>query len=179
MEDDETDDDSNEPCLSPQDGSVQLEIKLTGQVSTNYALPGEEEPALGTTMLENVVATHHQHIFAARLDMAVDDPAGGKDLQISEVTMYYIHKDSQQRRGCVPLCIIGPDWVLPVHSRRQSSSEVLLCQPPFGIPPPPFCCHPCLHCSAALVLSILVFLLMQQMWPVVSSHFTRHGPIRL
>ena len=64
---------------------MQLEIKLTGQVSTNYALAGEEEPVLGTTLLENVVATHHQHIFAARLDMAVDDPAGGKDLQISEV----------------------------------------------------------------------------------------------
>ena len=64
---------------------MQCEIKLTGQVSTNYALPGEEEPDLGTTMLPDVVATHHQHIFAARLDMAVDDPAGGKDLKISEV----------------------------------------------------------------------------------------------
>ncbi|KAK9834117.1 hypothetical protein WJX84_011698, partial [Apatococcus fuscideae] len=68
-----------------QDGSVQSEIKLTGQVSTNYALPGEDEPDLGTTMLPDVIATHHQHIFAARLDMAVDDPNGGRDLRISEV----------------------------------------------------------------------------------------------
>ena len=71
--------------MCTQDGSVQLEIKLTGQVSTNYALPGEDEPVLGTKLLENVVATHHQHIFAARLDMAVDDAAGGKDLVVSEV----------------------------------------------------------------------------------------------
>jgi hypothetical protein len=29
---------------------------------------------------------HHQHLFCARLDLAVDDPAGGKGLVVSEVS---------------------------------------------------------------------------------------------
>ena len=32
-----------------------------------------------------VNAQHHQHMFCARLDFAVDDPQGGKGLVVSEV----------------------------------------------------------------------------------------------
>jgi primary-amine oxidase len=31
-----------------------------------------------------VNAQHHQHLFIARLDFAVDDSNGGRDLQVSE-----------------------------------------------------------------------------------------------
>ena len=35
--------------------------------------------------MAGVNAQHHQHMFCARLDMAVDDPQGGKGLYVSEV----------------------------------------------------------------------------------------------
>ena len=40
----------------------------------------------GTLVAPNVVAAYHQHLFCARLDMAVDDPEGGKGLVVSEVS---------------------------------------------------------------------------------------------
>ena len=36
-------------------------------------------------MAPNVVAAYHQHLFCARLDLALDDPQGGKGLVVSEV----------------------------------------------------------------------------------------------
>ena len=37
--------------------------------------------------MEGVNAQHHQHMFCARLDMAVDDEEGGKGLYVSEVSL--------------------------------------------------------------------------------------------
>lgn len=67
-----------------QDGHVEFEIKLTGQLSTNALSPGEEIPAYGTLVDPGVNAQHHQHMFCVRLDMAVDDPEGGKHLEVVE-----------------------------------------------------------------------------------------------
>lgn len=36
-------------------------------------------------MAPNVVAAYHQHLFCARLDLALDDPQGGEGLVVSEV----------------------------------------------------------------------------------------------
>lgn len=62
-------------------------MKLTGIVST-HALAGEErasgDPSNGVLMLPGVVAHHHQHFFCVRLDMAVDDDAGGSALSVVE-----------------------------------------------------------------------------------------------
>ena len=69
-----------------QDGTIKYEIKLTGELSTN--LPNPEEGALspyGTMVLPGVNAQHHQHMFCARLDMAVDDAEGGRNLLVTEV----------------------------------------------------------------------------------------------
>ena len=38
-------------------------------------------------MAPHVVAAFHQHLFCARLDMAVDDADGGKGLVVSEVSL--------------------------------------------------------------------------------------------
>ncbi|MFN8635947.1 MAG: primary-amine oxidase, partial [Chloroflexota bacterium] len=58
-----------------QDGTIQLEIKMTGVVS-NGALPvGEPAPQWGTLVAPGVYAPIHQHFFNARLDVAVDGPA--------------------------------------------------------------------------------------------------------
>ena len=68
-----------------QDGTIKYEIKLTGELSTNALTFGEEAPDYGTLVMEGVNAQHHQHMFCARLDMAVDDEQGGKGLYVSEV----------------------------------------------------------------------------------------------
>ena len=68
-----------------QDGTIKYEIKLTGELSTNPLSFGEEAPEFGTLVMEGVNAQHHQHMFCARLDMAVDDEEGGKGLYVTEV----------------------------------------------------------------------------------------------
>lgn len=74
-----------------QDGSVTLDIKLTGELSTNMLSAGEEAASgkalHGTLVGPGVNAQHHQHMFCARLDMAVDDAAGGKDCLVTEVNV--------------------------------------------------------------------------------------------
>ncbi|MBM4067390.1 MAG: primary-amine oxidase [Planctomycetes bacterium] len=54
-----------------QDGSLQCEVKLTGIMNTT-ALKPKEKSAYGIEVAPQLNATFHQHIFAARLDMAVD-----------------------------------------------------------------------------------------------------------
>ncbi len=57
-----------------QDGTIQLEIKMTGVLS-NGAMPvGEPAPKWGALVAPGVYAPIHQHFFNARLDFAVDGP---------------------------------------------------------------------------------------------------------
>jgi len=74
-------------CPVLQDGTIKYEIKLTGELSTNPLSFGEESPEYGTLVMEGVNAQHHQQMFCARLDMAVDDQEGGKGLYVSEVAV--------------------------------------------------------------------------------------------
>jgi primary-amine oxidase len=54
-----------------QDGSIQMEVKLTGIMNTTALKPGE--PArYGKEVAPQVNAPYHQHYFNARLDLAVD-----------------------------------------------------------------------------------------------------------
>lgn len=71
----------------PQDGTISCEIKLTGILSTSLLSPGESQPSHGVLVGAGVNAAHHQHLFSARLDLAVDDDQGGKNLVVSEVCM--------------------------------------------------------------------------------------------
>jgi primary-amine oxidase len=67
-----------------QDGSIDFEIKLTGELSTNLLSPEEEaagKPLSGVIVSQGVNAQVHQHMFCARLDMAVD----GHENTVSEV----------------------------------------------------------------------------------------------
>lgn len=70
-----------------QDGGIQFEIKLTGELSTNQLSPGEARPEYGTLVAPAVNAQLHQHMFCVRIDPAVDDPEGGKALAVSEVAV--------------------------------------------------------------------------------------------
>jgi primary-amine oxidase len=54
------------------DGTIELEIKATGVVFTSaYPSPGRDYP-YASEVAPGLGAPHHQHLFSARLDMAVD-----------------------------------------------------------------------------------------------------------
>lgn len=59
-----------------QDGTIDFEIKLSGELSTNLLSQDEEAngdtPTHGTIVAPGINAQVHQHMFCARLDMAVD-----------------------------------------------------------------------------------------------------------
>ena len=56
-----------------QDGSIQVEAKLTGIVQTRAITDGQQTPS-ATRIGEHIVAPYHQHLFSFRLDMEVDGP---------------------------------------------------------------------------------------------------------
>ncbi|KAF8068451.1 maoI [Scenedesmus sp. PABB004] len=83
-----------------QDGTVEFQIKLTGELSTNLLSEGEgPAPAHGTLVSPGVNAQHHQHMFCARLDLAVDDDAGGRGLVVSEVDAVRMPRGPENPHG--------------------------------------------------------------------------------
>lgn len=57
-----------------QDGTVQLEIKLTGILNTYAMNPGEDLQGWGTEVYPGVNAHNHQHLFCLRVDPNIDGP---------------------------------------------------------------------------------------------------------
>ncbi|GIZ47935.1 hypothetical protein CKM354_001101000 [Cercospora kikuchii] len=57
-----------------QDGTIQLEIKLTGILNTYALAPGEDAAPWGTEVYPGVNAHNHQHLFCLRLDPNIDGP---------------------------------------------------------------------------------------------------------
>ncbi|HEX3842250.1 MAG TPA: primary-amine oxidase [Acidimicrobiales bacterium] len=55
------------------DGTIQLEVKLTGILSTQAVSVGDPTP-FATVVAPGLAAPVHQHLFCARLDMEVDGP---------------------------------------------------------------------------------------------------------
>ncbi|GAA5995428.1 uncharacterized protein JCM10292_005167 [Rhodotorula paludigena] len=55
-----------------QDGTLGLNIKLTGILNTYTAAQGEKVSAFGTLVGPGVQAHHHQHIFCLRVDPMID-----------------------------------------------------------------------------------------------------------
>jgi primary-amine oxidase len=62
------------------DGNIQLEVKLTGIMSSQGVAPGEASP-YATVVADGVAAPVHQHLFCARLDLDVD----GVENRVEEV----------------------------------------------------------------------------------------------
>jgi primary-amine oxidase len=67
------------------DGTIQLEVKLTGIMSTQALAPGEETP-YGAVIAPGLGAPIHQHLFCARLDVNVDGPVN-EAYEVSYETM--------------------------------------------------------------------------------------------
>lgn len=57
-----------------QDGTIQLDIKLTGILNTYALAPGEDTKGWGSEVYPGVNAHNHQHLFCLRLDPNVDGP---------------------------------------------------------------------------------------------------------
>ena len=57
-----------------QDGTVQLEIKLTGILNTYAMNAGEDTHGWGTEVYPGVNAHNHQHLFCMRVDPNIDGP---------------------------------------------------------------------------------------------------------
>jgi primary-amine oxidase len=55
------------------DGTIQLEVKLTGILSTQAVEPGSR-PSHASVIAPGLAAPFHQHLFSARLDVEVDGP---------------------------------------------------------------------------------------------------------
>ncbi|KAI9687610.1 MAG: hypothetical protein M1822_002220 [Bathelium mastoideum] len=58
-----------------QDGTIQLEIKLTGILNTYAMNAGEDTEGWGTEVYPGVNAHNHQHLFCLRLDPNIDGPS--------------------------------------------------------------------------------------------------------
>ena len=56
-----------------QDGTIQLEVKLTGIISNGAVMPGETPP-WGEIVAPQVYGPIHQHFFNVRLDVTIDGP---------------------------------------------------------------------------------------------------------
>ena len=54
-----------------QDGTIQMEVKLTGIMNTT-ALNSDEPARYGTEVAPRLLAPNHQHFFCARLDVDID-----------------------------------------------------------------------------------------------------------
>ena len=70
-----------------QDGTIDYQIKLTGELSTNALSPHElamGKGTYGTVVAPGVNAQNHQHMFCARLDLALDCEQGGRPLVVTE-----------------------------------------------------------------------------------------------
>jgi len=64
------------------DGTIQLEVKLTGIMSTQAVDPGQEAP-FASTVAPGLAAPVHQHLFCARLDLDVDGGPVNEAYEIS------------------------------------------------------------------------------------------------
>ncbi len=63
-----------------QDGTMELQVKLSGVMSTGAVPPGEQ-PKYGALVAPGLYGPNHQHYFNVRLDMMVD----GRDNSVYEV----------------------------------------------------------------------------------------------
>jgi primary-amine oxidase len=61
-----------------QDGTIQLEVKLTGIMNTMSLKPGESA-RFGTEVAPRLNAPYHQHFFSARLDLDIDGESNSVD----------------------------------------------------------------------------------------------------
>ncbi|KAI9323500.1 copper amine oxidase [Dichotomocladium elegans] len=64
-----------------QDGTIEYEVKATGELNTQVLAEDEAAAPYGTIVAPQVDAQHHQHLFCMRIDPMID----GRDNSVAEV----------------------------------------------------------------------------------------------
>jgi len=118
-----------------QDGTIELQVKLTGIMSTG-ALPDGSTPKHGVMVAPNLYGPHHQHYFSVRLDMMVDGPNNSVYEQNSEpvppgadnphgnawvVSSTLLDRESEAQRTIDPLS--ARSWKVVNSSSRNAVGE--------------------------------------------------------
>jgi primary-amine oxidase len=118
-----------------QDGSIDLEIKLTGIVLTRGVQVGESLRH-ANRIAPDLAAPHHQHLFCVRLDMAIDGfantvyevdlvpaekGAANPHGNATEVRLTRIERESAARRYVDPLS--ARTWRIVNESRRNAVGD--------------------------------------------------------
>lgn len=116
-----------------QDGTLQIEIKLTGILNIYVLGEGESAGKHGTEVAPRVTAHHHQHLFSVRVDPMID----GLDNSVCETDV--VASDEPTGSDAVRACL------LPVQAMCADSQSVLDCRTtpamlsrparPFSLPP--------------------------------------------
>jgi len=114
------------------DGSIELEVRMTGIVLTRGVRPGEPLPH-ATRLAPDLAAPHHQHLFNVRLDMAVDGPVNrvyevdmvpspvGEWGGAMELRETLIERESEGRRMIDPLA--ARHWRVVNEGVRNATGE--------------------------------------------------------
>ena len=95
------------------DGTIQLEVKLTGILSTMAVAPGRAPARFASMVAPELAAPFHQHLFNARLDLEVDGPRNS----VYEVDVESPTRRARTTRGPTPSRPVSP---LGPTSRRPS-----------------------------------------------------------
>ncbi|MER7186944.1 primary-amine oxidase [Streptomyces hyaluromycini] len=103
-----------------QDGSVMLEIKMTGILSATGVTEDEETP-YARRVAPNVAVTNHQHFFAVRLDMAVDGTAN----RLVEVTAEHESDPALDPYGNAARTVLRPVLSEAEGGRSTDASRAL------------------------------------------------------
>jgi primary-amine oxidase len=118
-----------------QDGTIEVEIKLTGVVLTRGIIPGERQRH-ANLIAPDLGAPHHQHLFCVRLDMAVDGFANTveeRDLVLvedgpenpyghaTEIRSTVIRSEAEGRRAIDPMA--SRHWTVVNRGRANKVGE--------------------------------------------------------
>lgn len=86
--------------------------------------PGEGAPAAGGVLVApGVLAAAHQHLFCARLDLAVDDDDGGRGLVVSELNARQLPTSAANPAGNAFTC--DETDLTRVHAARRVAAPQL------------------------------------------------------
>ena len=77
------------------DGTIEMEIKLTGIVGVSAVRDGEERPEFAPLVAPNLASPIHQHLFCFRLDFDLD----GKANSVYEIDTEPLPKDADNPDG--------------------------------------------------------------------------------
>lgn len=97
------------------DGTIQLEVKLTGILQTSAVPPGEQPP-YGTLVAPQLAAPYHEHLFNVRLDLDIE----GTSNRVYEVDATPLPKGPGNQHGNA---FVLQETLLESEQRAQRSAD--------------------------------------------------------